>query len=147
MKYHGLKVLTGQQTSSEYLKSEHPGIYSHPSYGAYEFIKSKIRDRNKRILILGEARQFYCPNPAISNTVHDIPIFFDTIYRSKDTVELRKWLNSENISYILVNWGEIKRLIPKKYLNKKSLAIIQNFFKQHTATVYGDKWTALYHIK
>ncbi len=144
MKYDGLKVATGRWTSEEYLLQEHPGVYFNPSYGAYRYIRDNVDYKDSRVIILGEARQFYCPMRALCNTVHDIPVFFETVSRCRDVKEVEKWMDSEGVTHIIVNRDEVGRLVPEKYLDKDCRLLLREYFENHTTRMYGDRWVVLY---
>jgi len=145
-KYDGLKIITGQCNANAYLSIQHQNIYHCPSYPAYKYLEENSSTQQDRVLIAGEARGFYCKNPAISNSQHDSPVFFDAIAGSAGPAALREWASLNKIKFLIFNWIEVKRLLPEKYRQERYFKSANIFLDKYTKKVYADNYLEVYKV-
>ena len=145
-KYDGLKIITGQCGVSDYLSIKHQNIYHCPSYPAYKFLEENSDTKYDHVLIVGEARGFYCKNLSISNSQHDSPVLFDAISRSAGPAALKEWAYTNKIKFIIINWIEVNRLLPEKYRQENYLKSVNTFLDKYTSRVYINNYLEIYKI-
>ncbi|MBI3552601.1 MAG: glycosyltransferase family 39 protein [Elusimicrobia bacterium] len=141
----GLRVATGQVTPADYLK-EPRNYYPNPSYGAYEFVRHLGLRSDDQILVAGESRMFYSPNTTVGSAPHDIPVIFEWAIGSKDPEELYRKLKSRNISIVIFNPAEARK-IPAGYANIHLSNMIAFMLGHYFQRVYADPWAEVYRAK
>jgi len=144
---NGLRVATGVLTPVEYLRQPHSSIYGDTPYGAFEFIGKMNLKPGEKVLVLGESRIFYCPNPVVANAAHDVPVIFSWANDSHDPAELYMKLKAQNISVFLSNVTASLRNDPQKYINARGVSMIGAMLNTYFNKVYEDQWNSVYRRK
>lgn len=114
-------------------KSASIGEYLHvvfPSYPAIDFV-NKNTPKNSRILVVGEARNYYLKRPYYVSSGIDYSIIKKYVSAGPAFADFNAALKQDKIAYIIYNAGEFQRL-QKEYrcLNEEEEARFIAFFKQ-----------------
>jgi len=100
--------------SGKYSVEEYKEYFS-PTYPAFAFINAKAPP-GARILIAGEARNYYLHRPYQLSSALDYCILNPYLDRSKNSAEFVAAIKKDGFSYLLVNFYELERL-QKHYAN------------------------------
>lgn len=80
-----------------------------PQYPAIDFLNQTMKP-GERVLFIGEARTFYLERDAIVSTPFDDPAVISFLDGAKDSDEVLKRFQKQNVVYVLINPQEIRRL-------------------------------------
>ncbi len=86
-----------------------------PTYPAFAYINAKAPPQAK-ILLVGEARNFYLQRPYLLSSALDYCILHRYLASSRDSNEFFAAIRKDGFSYLLVNFFELERL-QAKYAN------------------------------
>lgn len=109
---HAQGVLDGALTLDTDREAKREFMRDHTDFGevweAFEYLGQET-PATARVLLVGEARPFYCPRPAWTSTVFDdVPL--ETVLASGSVPDALACLSREGITHLLFNWREIGRL-------------------------------------
>ena len=133
----GLLVGTGQMTPSEFLKVPRD-LYPAPSFGAYEALEALQLPGKKRVLVVGDARTYYCPLPHIGNSSFDRSPILDWAEKARTPEELVARIDMEDIRAIVFNRAEFYRVALGGKHNKPVEDILNATFRRFFETYYED---------
>lgn len=140
-----LSYASGKLTKEEYLSKARPS-YPNPYFEALNYI-NKLENMPGKVLFIGEARTYYCIKPSIAGSVYDKTPLSEYIAGSKATEGgLKQVLQNEDISYALVNFGELLRN-KSKYGPDPALAFVRSReFTSAFSPVLGTTTCSIYRL-
>jgi hypothetical protein len=139
--YRSFQLLAGTVDSETYKAAVFP------TYPAIAFINKNIAGQNKekrsrpKVLLVGEARNYYLKQPYINASGVDYSILKKYLNRSRTIKEFLRVLQKDDIGFIIFNAGEFNRL-QKGYtrLNEGELRQMTLYFQQmHSYIVFKQK--------
>ncbi|MFH1282678.1 MAG: glycosyltransferase family 39 protein, partial [bacterium] len=99
-----------------YLSIPHETLYPPSCYPAYEFLRNN--PKYKKVLIIGDARNFYCPIKSLTNTVFNKPPLIE-LFEKYEAKEVLGLLKKEGFDTLLINRSELGRTYSYKYDKEK----------------------------
>jgi hypothetical protein len=141
----GWPVVWGRQTAEAYLKEEHIGVYGNPSEGAFDW----LRDNGARgkLFIVGEARTFRSPLPAVAAGSFNVPAYVLRAGDPPDAQALLARLREEGFTHLLVNVEEMKRITPPAYRTEPYIRALGTIFDGAAVPLYRYRWCLLFALK
>ena len=103
MIYQAHLVLSGVYSPKQYCE------YVFPAYPAFAYINDKTPPE-ARILLVGEARNYYLKRPYLLSTAHDRSIVKKYLENARNASEFKSRVRSDGFSYLMVNFSELERL-------------------------------------
>ncbi len=142
-----MQVVNGTETKEAFLARSHP-LYQYPTYPVMSFINQNTAPDSK-ILLVGEARGYYCQRDYIANTAFDISTFQKYFKKAKNAGELAQQLRQDGITHILLNEGELARLQQQYKIfdfQDRDMKILKEFWRNYCRPVFYSKGVGLYEI-
>ena len=140
----GFPVVWGRQSTEDYLRQEHIGVYGHPSQGAFDWLRSN--GAQGRLFVIGEARTYPSPIPARAAASFNVPPYALWAGEPPSTDRLFDRLRAEGFTYLLINVEEMKRITPAPYKTPDALQALGALFDRLAPPVYRDRWCILFRV-
>jgi hypothetical protein len=138
--YDSSSVYSGKDSIYQY-KIKH-----FPAYRMYYFINNKIKKGNK-ILIVGEARNFYLKRKYSVSSAIDYSILKPYIDKSKTSIDFMKLIKEDGYDFMFMNVYEFTRFQKEyKRLNKSEIKKLY-YFLSKIKPVFHKNGMLLYKIK
>lgn len=144
-----LPVYLGSKSFNDYLA--HTTVsYPGPAYAAYQFLNEQIPGAGK-VLIYGEARNFYLKRDSIISTADQKSALEAWADESPDAPSLARKIRTEGAAHILVNPAELIRQHQPPRVTPAGLHVLDDFWKHYTLRVFGvfdphDRWVGVYKL-
>lgn len=144
-----LSAFTGKLGFDKYLA--HTAVsYPTPPFAGIDFI-NRTTPANAKVLVHSDGRAFYMKRDYIAATADQKPLLEVLAAASTDAQDLRRRVESEGVTHVLVNLGEMSRLQLKPSLPREKLLILDAFWKKYTTRAFGvldprDRWVGVYEL-
>lgn len=132
-------VVIGKETREQYLTRK---------VNSFQALNEVINSlpENSKILNWGETRSYYIRRANITPTDFDRHPVIEWLGRSENEKDLETILKNEEITHILVNSFEIKRLGYEDKLSQKDKNIFEAFINRSLKLIYEDQYCRVYKI-
>lgn len=141
----GWPVVWGAQSAADYLRTEHIGVYGHPSQGAFDWLKAK--GAAGKVFVVGDARTFRSPLPAAASGAFNVPAYARWSGTPPDAAALTKRLRDEGFTYLLINLAEMRRITPREYAAPDHLKALGGTVDVFSPALYRDDWCMLFEVR
>ncbi len=136
------KVSTGVETRENYL------IRKIPYYPAVKYVNTQLPEGSK-VLFVGESRGYYCKKGYIASSVFDKTPIVEWANMSDTPEELRKIFYKNQITHILFNKSEAKRLgdgFGVFYWTDKGGKIFREFQDKYLKEIFPHNNVSVYEV-
>ncbi|MCX7956388.1 MAG: glycosyltransferase family 39 protein [Endomicrobia bacterium] len=128
----------GNVSFKEYLSTQRPS-YPCPYYPVVDYINTNLNE-NAKIMFLGETRTTYLKRRSVFHGVADFSPLIETLKKVNDYELLYDEFKKQNITHILLNVPEAKRLAgyDNFYFEPREFKILCEFWNKHLKEIYRD---------
>jgi hypothetical protein len=146
--YDPAPVLTGRVSRLQYVSMYHPGMNPNPIDPLYEFMRHLPREREGRVLFVGEEKTYRCPWPYVYSNVRDRMPLIEWNREYPDPASLYQALLRSGIRYFIYNDSEGFRLRVYDifYWEEEEKARFAEFWEQYVRPVYAKDGLDLFEI-
>jgi len=133
------KFVFSNMSVKEYLFTQRPS-YPCPYYSVVDWANKNLSKNNNKILFLGETRGLFCEIPYLTHGVLEYSPLIEMLEKVKDEEELYYEFKKQNITHILLNVPEAKRLAgyDNFYFGPFQFEIWLKFWNKYVEEVYKD---------
>lgn len=144
-----LAAFTGRLGFDKYLA--HTAVsYPTPPFAGIDYI-NRTTPADAKVLVHGDGRAYYLKRDYVAPTADQRPLLEVLAAASTDAQDLRRRVEAEGFTHVLVNLAEMSRRQAKPALPREKLLVLDSFWKKYTTRTFGvldprDRWVGVYEL-